>query len=140
MLLSLHFSPAYHFASPRIRIPLFPYTNEPAMRNRNFTQCGQTYMSDPSLIARYNYSSHVLNIPANPLTQITYEGCTALCGSGNEYYPWAEISATITTWVLPILGTILQAPFESNVPAHSEGHQQMDWESYKQLGVHIVGH
>ena len=54
------------------------------------------------------------NIPANPLTQITYEGCKVLCGSGSAYYPWAEISATITTWVLPILGTLLQAPFESN--------------------------
>ncbi|KAH7074571.1 hypothetical protein BKA63DRAFT_316279 [Paraphoma chrysanthemicola] len=84
------------------------------MPNPNFTQCGQTYMSDPLLIARYNYSDRVRNIPANPLTQITYEGCTTLCGSGNEYYPWAEISATITTWVLPILGTLLQAPFESN--------------------------
>jgi hypothetical protein len=84
------------------------------MPQPNFTQCGQSYMSNESLIARYNYSGLVVNIPANPHTQITSAGCTALCGSGNEYYPWVEISATITTWVLPILGTLLQAPFESN--------------------------
>jgi hypothetical protein len=84
------------------------------MPRPNFTQCGQLYMSDNSLISRYNYSGPTVNIPANPRKQITYEGCTALCGSGNEYYPWNEISATITTWVLPILGNLLQAPFESN--------------------------
>jgi hypothetical protein len=94
--------------------PTYPKSSHFTMPAPNFTQCGLTYMSSPSLIARYNYSGRVRNIPANPLTQITYEGCTALCGSGSAYYPWAEISATITTWVLPILGTLLQAPFESN--------------------------
>lgn len=84
------------------------------MRKPDFTQCGQLYMSSPDLISRYNYSGRVLRIPTNPRTQITNEGCKALCGSGNAYYPWAEISATVTTWVLPILGTLLQAPFESN--------------------------
>ncbi|KAH5054512.1 hypothetical protein HBI37_235460 [Parastagonospora nodorum] len=84
------------------------------MRRPNFTHCGQTYMSNPSLISRYNYTGSVLKIPSNPLTQITYEGCKAVCGSGNAYYPWDEISATVTTWVLPILGALLQAPFESN--------------------------
>jgi hypothetical protein len=89
-------------------------TRQFIMRHPNFTQCGQIYMSDDSLIARYNYSGRVVNIPANPRTQITYAGCRAVCGSGSEYYPWVETSATITTWVLPILGTLLQAPFESN--------------------------
>lgn len=84
------------------------------MGGTNFTECGNTYMSDPSLIERYNYSGRVRLIPPNPLTQITYEGCKALCGTGNEYYPWSAISATLTTWILPILGTLLQAPFESN--------------------------
>jgi hypothetical protein len=81
------------------------------MHTPNFTQCGQTYMSDPALIAIYSYTGDVINIPINPLTQITYQGCRALCGSGNKYYTWTEVSAT--TKVLPILGTLLQAPFES---------------------------
>jgi hypothetical protein len=89
-------------------------TRQLIMQHPNFTRCGQIYTSDDSLIARYNYSGWVVNIPANPRTQITYTGCRAVCGSGSEYYPWIETSATITTWVLPILGTLLQAPFESN--------------------------
>jgi hypothetical protein len=85
------------------------------MGRTNFTQCGQTYMNDPSLIQRYNYSGPVKLIAPNPRTQITYEGCIALCGHGNQWYPWSTTAATITTWVLPIVGTLLQAPFESNV-------------------------
>lgn len=54
------------------------------MRRPNFTQCGQTYMADPALIARYSYTGNVLNIPISPSTQITYEGCRVLCGTGNE--------------------------------------------------------
>lgn len=80
----------------------------------NFADCGNRYMSDPALISRYNYSGRVRLVDANENTQITYEGCVALCGRGNEYYTWPVISATLTTWILPILGTLLQAPFESN--------------------------
>jgi hypothetical protein len=84
------------------------------MGGPNFTACGNRYMSDPALIAQYNYSGPVRLITANQSTQITYKGCLALCGHGNEYYSWPTISATLTTWILPILGTLLQAPFESN--------------------------
>lgn len=80
----------------------------------NFTECGERYMSNASLIEQYHYSGRVRLIPPNPNTQITYHGCVALCGVESEYYPWAIISATLTTWILPILGTLLQAPFESN--------------------------
>ncbi|KAF9694814.1 hypothetical protein EKO04_007064 [Ascochyta lentis] len=80
----------------------------------NFTACGVRYMSDPALILQYNYSGRVRLIAANQSTQITYKGCIALCGHGNEYYTWPVVSATLTTWILPILGTLLQAPFESN--------------------------
>ena len=65
-----------------------------------------------------------------PLT--TYEGCKHFCGPGTQYYAWADISSTITTWVMvtarffsqhplilclqvfPVVGLLLQAPFESN--------------------------
>ena len=80
----------------------------------NFTACGVRYMSDPILISQHNYSGRVRLVPANQSTQVTYEGCVALCGKGNEYYTWPIVSATLTTWILPILGTLLQAPFESN--------------------------
>lgn len=84
------------------------------MKRANFTACAIEYMSSPSLIARYNYSGPVQLLSPNPLTQITYEGCLAVCGPGVELYSWSESAAFITTWVLPILGTLLQAPFESN--------------------------
>ncbi|KAL9600718.1 MAG: hypothetical protein Q9179_003120 [Wetmoreana sp. 5 TL-2023] len=45
---------------------------------------------------------------------ITVQGCRVLCGTGTAYYPWKDSSNTITTWVLPIVGLLVQAPFESN--------------------------
>lgn len=48
------------------------------------------------------------------LNFISVGGCRKLCGTGVRYYPWFQISSTITTWVLPIMGTFLQAPFEGN--------------------------
>ena len=45
---------------------------------------------------------------------VSTEGCRILCGSGPQYYPWNQIATTITTWVLPIIGTLLQAPYEGN--------------------------
>jgi hypothetical protein len=84
------------------------------MGRANFTECSARYMTDPDLIARYGYRGPVrLNTP-NPQTQITYEGCVALCGRGNDYFAWSDVAATLTNWILPILGTLLQAPFESN--------------------------
>ncbi|KAF2446226.1 hypothetical protein P171DRAFT_511977 [Karstenula rhodostoma CBS 690.94] len=84
------------------------------MRRPNFTECGDRYRSTNTLIEQYHYSGPVRLISPSPRTQITYHGCLALCGAGNEYYSWSIISATLTTWILPILGTLLQAPFESN--------------------------
>lgn len=80
----------------------------------NFTACGIRYMSNSTLASQNNYSGHVRLIQANQSTQITYDGCIALCGRGNEYYTRPVISATLITWILPILGTLLQAFFESN--------------------------
>jgi hypothetical protein len=86
----------------------------PTMKSANFEECGARYLNDTSLIERWNYTGPVRLIPANPRTQITYAGCKALCGTGNDWYPWSVSSQFITTWVLPIIGTLLQAPFESN--------------------------
>jgi hypothetical protein len=83
-------------------------------KSTNFTECGNRYMTSPSLVSRYNYSGPVRLIPSNPNTQITYQGCLALCGTGADWYPWLVSSNFITTWILPIIGMLLQAPFESN--------------------------
>jgi hypothetical protein len=71
-------------------------------------------MSNATLIEQYHYSGPVRLIEPNPQTRITDHGCSALCGAGNEYYSWSIIAATLTTWILPILGVLLQTPFESN--------------------------
>lgn len=80
----------------------------------NFTACAQLFSSDPVLQAKWAYDGPVQGITRNRSTQITLEGCKAVCGTGNDLYPWAQASATITTWILPIIGILLQAPFESN--------------------------
>lgn len=48
------------------------------------------------------------------ITLVTLEGCRKICGTGNDYYDWKDSSATITTWLLPVVGLLLQAPYESN--------------------------
>jgi hypothetical protein len=56
-------------------------------------------------------------VPTGTARLYTYEGCLLNCGDGYEIYPWSKIADTITTWVLPSVGLLLQAPWESNVPA-----------------------
>ena len=45
---------------------------------------------------------------------ITRNGCQALCGLGADTYNWMAIANSIATWVFPIIGILLQAPFGSN--------------------------
>ncbi|OQO03790.1 hypothetical protein B0A48_10430 [Cryoendolithus antarcticus] len=81
----------------------------------NFTQCAANYAkADSSIIALYGWTGDVVQIPKNETTQISTWGCHQFCGSGNDWYPWSQVSNTITTWVLPVVGIILQAPFVSN--------------------------
>lgn len=84
----------------------------------NITACGNYYMSNApnntTLVDQWGWRGHVIGLKNNPLTQVSRAGCDALCGTGNDYYDWAQASQTITTWILPVIGVILQAPFESN--------------------------
>ena len=84
----------------------------------NFTECGIVFLTDSlDLYANYTYHGPVagaLNTGGDTPRLITLDGCRQLCGTGSDYYPWKEASNTITTWILPIMGMLLQAPFESN--------------------------
>lgn len=84
----------------------------------NFTQCALDYKANTSegqsLRDQWGWHGPIVGLSRNNLTQISREGCVHLCGSGIDYYPWDDASSTITTWVLPVVGTLLQAPFESN--------------------------
>ncbi|KAI9813607.1 MAG: hypothetical protein M1827_003677 [Pycnora praestabilis] len=87
------------------------------MGGSNFTACAANYALNASTNASFadtwgyqipgysnNTRSHVVNVPS----------CETLCGSGPDYYAWDHASSTITTWVFPAIGLLLQAPFESN--------------------------
>ncbi|KAK3113136.1 hypothetical protein LTR53_009873 [Teratosphaeriaceae sp. CCFEE 6253] len=82
----------------------------------NFTQCGVDYLPLSPEIQNSDYGWHgsVRLIPLNRTTQISTLGCKVLCGTGSAYYEWNQASSTITTWVLPVIGVLLQAPFVSN--------------------------
>ena len=93
--------------------------------------CGREFASHN--YTNYTYYGPIRGILKNMHPRppfITVQGCHYLCGSGSDYYPWTDVSSTITTWVrtnlawrearslrekvLPVIGLILQAPFESN--------------------------
>ncbi|KAI4164139.1 MAG: hypothetical protein LQ342_002103 [Letrouitia transgressa] len=87
------------------------------MGGPDFEACGNLFKQGAnSTYAQYQYHGPVSGLYAHnarPLL-ITVEGCKEICGTGTQYYPWKKSSATITTWVLPVLGLLLQLPFESN--------------------------
>lgn len=89
-----------------------------SMQRINFTECAAKYnASTPEgehLRTKYAWHGPLLGLDPSPRTQITREGCLYLCGHGADRYPWEDVSSTITTWILPVIGTLLQAPFESN--------------------------
>ncbi|KAL1612212.1 hypothetical protein SLS60_000436 [Paraconiothyrium brasiliense] len=85
-----------------------------SMSRINFTECAAIYAANEDLRKKYGWHGPLLGLEPRPLTQITREGCLAICGHGADMYPWDDVSATITTWLLPVIGTLLQAPFESN--------------------------
>ena len=83
----------------------------------NFTACGSYYLNNTALFPQYAYHGAVKGLPGQTIARpplITVDGCKSLCGSSSEYYPWKAISQTITTWVLPGIGLLLQLPYESN--------------------------
>ncbi len=82
----------------------------------NFMACGaEFYKCHNTTCTEYVYHGPVYGQLSKDLRPIiTNAGCKRLCGTGVEYYPWSIASATITTWVLPVLGLLVQLPFESN--------------------------
>lgn len=82
----------------------------------DFDTCGKNFLNNSAgIYNRYQYNGSVQGIlsSARPAL-ITLQGCKELCGTGVDYYPWVNASATLTTWILPIAGLLVQAPYESN--------------------------
>ncbi|KAG9194497.1 hypothetical protein G6011_04532 [Alternaria panax] len=81
----------------------------------NFDECGRRFANDAELQGKYGWGNRpIIGIERNYTSQITLEGCLRICGSGMDLYPWKDVSGVITTWILPVIGVLLQAPFESN--------------------------
>ena len=84
----------------------------------DLAQCSADFLKNSTdIYSKYLYKGPVRGIYAAATDRpvfITLEGCRKICGTGSDYYPWKDSSATISTWVLPVVGLILQAPFESN--------------------------
>ncbi|KAH9881783.1 hypothetical protein J1614_000954 [Plenodomus biglobosus] len=84
----------------------------------SFDQCASVFSANTSdgeaLRALWGWRGPIIGIERNYSRQISRQGCLEVCGTGTAYYSWDEVSNTITTWILPVIGTLLQAPFESN--------------------------
>ena len=73
----------------------------------NLTACGERFTSGEYPHYTYNYPDYVYNGPIRGILRnldpkpplITVQGCKDLCGQGADYYPWKDVSSTITTWV-----------------------------------------
>lgn len=74
----------------------------------------RTYDGNTSIIYQGRTYLHHEPSPEERRFIVSTEGCRTLCGTGAQYYHWSQIAATITTWVLPVIGTLLQAPYEGN--------------------------
>ncbi|CAZ85439.1 unnamed protein product [Tuber melanosporum] len=98
-------------------------TPVPVAAKTHFAQCGakiKELAKNGSLPSEYIYTGPVkgplgqARNSKNPAFLVTFAACEEYCGVTPEYYEWEKASDTITTWVLPLVGLILQAPFESN--------------------------
>ncbi|CUS13978.1 unnamed protein product, partial [Tuber aestivum] len=94
-----------------------------ATEKTNFEQCGarvKELAKNNSLPLEDIYTGPVKGLlgrmpnTENPILHITLDACEKHCGSTPQFYTWVESSDTITTWVLPLVSLVLQAPFESN--------------------------
>ncbi|RPA85242.1 hypothetical protein BJ508DRAFT_412033 [Ascobolus immersus RN42] len=83
----------------------------------NYTDDGKVEYTALGTAYRFNGTVRGLKNPdtKNDLLVITLEGCKKECGTKPEYHDWEQIQYTLTTWILPMLGVLLQLPFESNL-------------------------
>ena len=84
------------------------------MGQTNFTKCAHEFLDHPQQYVQYRYNGSVWLIERNASALITSGGCEELCGSGSDFYQWPQIASNILTWILPVIGVLLQAPWESN--------------------------
>ena len=81
----------------------------------NFTQCYLDYKGNETSMRLYSYHGPISDhtVPKNA-SLMSIRGCEILCGSSPDYYGWKISANAINTWIMPMIGLLLQAPFESN--------------------------
>jgi hypothetical protein len=96
----------------RTKVPLSIFIFQGTMSTMNLTACAVAFNNCLNQ-SQYGFNSTGTGLSGEQPV-ITYQGCRELCGTGADIYSWMDIANSITTWVFPIIGILLQAPFESN--------------------------
>ena len=78
----------------------------------NFTQCLENFRNESNTTIGGVDSRGDPTSPAEAIG-LTYETCTAKCGSGAESFRWREFAQLFSSWLLPWLALISQLPFNS---------------------------
>jgi hypothetical protein len=108
-------------------IPLF-LTFATAVLGLNFTVCQQKLKKTGE---DYRWKGPVCGLKdnrnENRSLYYKYEGCEEECGGGFELNEWQKMAETITTWIFPTVGLLLQAPYESNTAVWRNVYQTVRW-------------
>ncbi|PVF98136.1 hypothetical protein CPB86DRAFT_873630 [Serendipita vermifera] len=85
-------------------------------KTTDFSQCKQRFKDSEALHTRYNWTGPVEHLPPGVPRGflVTLQGCKDVCGQWPDFYEFSVWSSAVTTWVLPLFGLILQAPFFSH--------------------------
>jgi len=77
----------------------------------NFTRCLEDFKNGPETIGGVDSLGH----PTSPeeAVGLTYNACTAQCGSSAEGFMWDEFGQLFSSWLLPWLALLSQLPFGS---------------------------
>ena len=94
---------------------LLNLSHEPCSMGRlNITACAASFSNNETAISLYGWNGPVIGIKPNKSTVISWQGCEEVCGTSPMYDSWDDIAATITTWIIPVVGVLLQVAFASN--------------------------
>lgn len=77
----------------------------------NFTQCLEDFKQNPSAVGGVDSRGQ----PVSPAEAVglTYQTCTAKCGTDWETFIWKDFSQLFSSWLLPWLALLSQLPFGS---------------------------
>ena len=76
----------------------------------NFTQCLINFKNSSATEGGVDYNGIPVTDPQTAVA-LTYEACTAWCGTGQESFDWSVFSQQFSAWLLPWLALVSQLPF-----------------------------